>query len=402
MRWEAWPALMATLAWGLFLIALVVAYAPGGAADPLAPLLLAGMPLAVALRALVGERRSAARDERSSAVPGKTGRLARLGFGLVLGLVAGAFALELLGTARSSSFDVGLEGPLTVGRLLPGPSEAWAYLAALALTVGAVAGTLRVGLLTAASLAVGALVGSAVLSVNASALVPATGAGADAAGGCRDPLTVPLNVRSSATGELDGVPLGRVELRKEYQPGVAPGSVLVVRYDTGWGSGVAQLPAPTTTSRDPLEVVTLSREARLTVDDLGVDVIASGDEVSAARHCRLMVDGPAALAGFPALRWLSGADERTADPGVSLEAWRGTLDYWLVTTGEARFEGVDVLLAAVSVDGQPRGWPFAGLHATLRAASWYGEPFRGPRITGHAASGGVRVTDRAASSFRSL
>ncbi len=116
--------------------------------------------------------------------------------------------------------------------------------------------------------------------------------------------------------------------------------------------------------------MTLSRDARVAVDDLGTDLV----DGRAARHCQFVVDGRSAVEGFPALRWLVGADEHSADPGAGLEAWRGTLDYWLVTTWEQRIQSVDVVVATVSVDGQPPSWPFPGLRASLKAASWFGGP----------------------------
>jgi hypothetical protein len=242
---------------------------------------------------------------------------------------------------------------------------AWAYLAALALTLGAVARARSAGVATGAILMAAAVAGATVMAWDASAAVPTLSTWAD--GGCGGGLAVPAeSVRSIATGELDRAPLGRVEV--SFQS--AGSDTLFVRHDTRWGHGTALLVVPGRPIRDPLETVTLRPEAVLTVDDLGADRL----DGRAVRHCRVQVDGPSAVTGFPALRWLVGQDEDTVDPGMGLEAWRGTVDYWLMTTTAQRFQAVDIVLATVTIDGQPPAWPFPGLRATLHGASWFGGP----------------------------
>jgi hypothetical protein len=116
-----------------------------------------------------------------------------------------------------------------------------------------------------------------------------------------------------------------------------------------------------------LERIPLSAEERLTAEDLGIDRLGA----RLARHCRLVIDGRSAVAGFVVLRWLVGEDERTITPGAGLGAWRGALDYW-VRPADAGV-GDRLVRAAVAIDGQPPGWPFSGLHASLGAALDVGE-----------------------------
>jgi len=363
---ETWPALIAALAWAFLLVSLGAAWRPGGQADWLAPLLLAGIPLAISSLAVVRARMSAGWGPTSGEVPQlspETWRI-RMAIAVALGLLLDGFGLVLFSDAAHATFAVGSDASVAVRRLVPGPSEAWAYLAALAITVGALSGTRRARLAAAGALGIAALVGGTALAWNASGAVPAAGT---AAVGCGDLLTVPMNtMRTSATGELDGLALGRVEARRSTDQA----ATILVEYEGRWGTGKALLPGSAIPNRDPLQTVALSPNARLTADDLGVDVV----DGRAARHCRLVTDGRSAVQGFPALRWLVGEDERTADPGAGLGAWRGTLDYWLVSVSGQRITNVEVVLAAVSVDGQPPGWPFPGLRATLRAASSFGLP----------------------------
>lgn len=361
MRRAAWPGVLAAVAWGWFLVAASVAHASGGAQGIAVVVLAAGSALGVAAW-------SAARGLGATAEP----TAVRLAAAVAGALLLGAYGLELVLELGSSSVDVGLETPLTIQPLLPGPSEAWVYVAALGLTVVSVASSRRAGLLAGAAVSLGAIVGGGLLVARAAGTAPSFAD--DTAGGCRDPFTVlSAGMHSFATGDVGGASLGRVVLH----PNPEEPSVLVVDHDTRWGSGRTVMPAPTSTARDPLEAVTL-RPARLAAaDDLGIDLVGG----RAARHCRIQTEGPAAVAGFPALRWLVGADETTPDPGTGLELWRGTVDYWLVTTRATGFVNVDVFLATTAVDGQPPRWPVPGLHATLRAASSYGEPSPGGRLT---------------------
>ena len=363
---ETWPALIAALSWAFLLVSLGAAWRPGGPADWLAPLLLAGIPLAISSLAVVRARMAAGRGPTTGEVPQlspETWRM-RMAIAVALGLLLDGFGVVLSSDAAHATFAVGSDASVAVRRLVPGPSEAWAYLAALILTVGALSGTRRARLAATGALGIAALVGGTALAWNASVAVPATGT---AAVGCREPPDVPVNVmRSRATGELDGDGLGHVDARRSTdQP-----AILIVEYEGRWGTGRALLPGSARPGSDPLEAAALSPEALLTADDLGVDSV----DGRAARHCQVVIDGRSAVQGFPALRWLVGEDERTADPGAGLGAWRGTLDYWLVSVSAQRITTGEVVVATVSVDGQPPGWPFPGLRATLRAASSFGLP----------------------------
>ena len=351
-----WPGAIIAFAWIGLGATLLYAYRPGGPLDLLLPAILA-LPLA-ALGTLAA--RAARRDEAGPH------------WGLRLALATGVALLvaALVLTPTDASRSMAAWPDLDVRRLLPGPGQVWAFLAAAVLTVGATTPWRGEGLArpvaavmpTAAALVISAMAGGAALAWNASILVPAVATAA----GCGDQLTVPMGeMRSSATGELDGAPLGRVDVRRG-----ADRPVLIVEYDTRWGAGGALLPGSAGPHLDPLETVTLAAEARLTADDLGIDLVRG----RAVRHCQLIIDGRSAVHGFAALRWLVGEDERTVDPGRGLTAWRGTLDYWVAPVDERPSGGVDLAVAAVAIDGQPPNWPFPGLRATLRAVSWFGGP----------------------------
>jgi len=249
--------------------------------------------------------------------------------------------------------------------LLPGPGEGWAYLAAAGLTVAAalpgrrwqVGGAMAV-------LAVAALSGAVVMAWNGAGVERGSDAGAAA---CSQHLGIAVTgpIQSAAAGDLDGAPLGSVvAFRRDGGP-------LSIRYDTRWGAGTAEAAGDDPATLGPLLDAALSPDERVTADDLGIDLLNG----TAARHCQLVIDGRSAVAGFVALRWLTGADARTADAGAGLEAWRGTLDYWVVPGPflGGKSPGSRLVLAAVSIDGQPPGWPFPGLRAILRATIWFGE-----------------------------
>jgi hypothetical protein len=248
-----------------------------------------------------------------------------------------------------------------VHAFLPGPSEAWAYVAALALTAAITGTTGKHRLVVGGSLGIGALIGGALLVANASLRLPDPSA---LGVGCRDPLVEVADriVLSTASGDVDGTSLGRVEAQRY------PGTGIDIHYATYRGDGNVQQPRGAFGAPMALERAALGEDERLTADDLGIDMIPGIG--ASARHCQLVIDGPSAVQGFPVLRWLVGEDERTPAPGAGLEAWRGTLDYWIepATPVQGTTAAAVVVLAAVSVDGQPPDWPIRGLHATLRAA----------------------------------
>ena len=366
MRWEAWPALLVVLGWTAFLGGLGIGYAVSVGLDGVPPLALAGIPLAFSARAFFRAWRRAEWDGWFPQHPATVPRLwlVRLGSGALLALLLIGLGSTIASAA--ASFDIfheGWAGPLTVHALLPGASEALAYVAALTLTaaITGTSGTDR--LIAGGTLGTGALIGGALLLWNASLRLPDP---SPLNVGCRDPLVEGADgiVLSVASGEVDGASLGRVEAQR--YPGPEP--EIDVGYSTVFGEGRIFVASGSFGRPPGLQAVALAADNRLTTDDLGIDVIPGIG--AAARHCQLVIDGRSAVQGFPALRWLVGEDERTGAPGAGLEAWRGTLDYWIepATPVQGATAAAVVVLAAVSVDGQPPAWPIRGLHATLRAA----------------------------------
>jgi hypothetical protein len=366
VRWEAWPALLGTLAWTAFLGGLGIGYADSVGFDGVPPLVIAGIPLAFSARAFVRAWRKAEWDDWFPRPPATVPRLwlVRLGSGVLLALLLIGLGSTIASAA--ASFDIiheGWEGPLTVHAFLPGPSEALAYVAALTLTAAITGTTGKDRLVAGGRLGIGALIGGALLVANASVRLPDP---SPLSVGCRDSLVEAADriVLSTASGEVDGTSLGRVEAQR--YPGSEP--AIDVAYSNVFGEGRVFIPSGSFGLPPGLETLALAGDNRLTADDLGIDIIPGIG--AAARHCQLVIDGRSAVQGFPALRWLVGEDERTPTPGASLEAWRGTLDYWIEPASpvQGTTAAAVVVLAAVSVDGQPPGWPIRGLHATLRAA----------------------------------
>jgi hypothetical protein len=374
VRWEAWPALLATLAWALFLGALVATYLPGPPLEWLALLVIAGVPLAICLRSFVVDRRRAEWSGRKPSTEAHVRRpwLVRLFGALVLSLVVLGSVYAML--AARSSLDFGFDsGPVVPGRLLPGASEIWAYVGSLALTTVIASPTWQGRLTTGAALAVCVVIGGGIVIASRSGL----GAGA-LPGGCSEfirvvvhsiafqPAATGTSYYSRAEGELDGVSLGTAAVNQSH------GHLASVRYDTRWGTGSHELYGEEEAAFGALRA-TLTAENLVTADDLGIDAINDRP----TRHCQLVIDGRSAVRGFLALRWLTGGDETTADPGAGLEAWRGLLDYWIVrapqepdsTPGAA---GHEVVLAAVRIDGPPPGWPWPGLRAALSGSIFFG------------------------------
>jgi hypothetical protein len=100
----------------------------------------------------------------------------------------------------------------------------------------------------------------------------------------------------------------------------------------------------------------LNGRARLAAEDRGIEELADG---ALARHCRLLVDGPTALATFPPLAWLAIPQDSPGDALIA--SWRGDLDWWMSAAGE-------LLLASVRVGGPvPASWPVSGVQAVLQA-----------------------------------
>lgn len=398
MRWEAWPALLATLAWALFLGALLATYDPGAPLAWLSLLVIAGVPLGFCLRSLGVDWQNA---ERSGLLPAPAAPIPatwrrRLVLGVALGLLLGAVVFDLL--TRPSSFNV-LWGdgnpPLTVTHLQPGTGEVLAYLAALGLTLALVANPAarlaRPRLLAAVSLGAAAVFGGVLL-------VAAGGSRADAAGisgnqtSCQHPyigVGVPPRFGGAAVfradGELDGRALGTATIRSDTG-GVDEG--VSAAFDSVWGKRSVNFDGSGTALRyqDQFGLAALSlwvfhSDETIVADDLGIDLVGGVP----LRHCSLVIDGRSAVLGFEALRWLMGAHLNagarlgtspleTSDPGAGMEAWRGTVDYWIQpidgpANAEVGYRGLG--LASVTIDGQPPAWPVTGLRATLHAWIWF-------------------------------
>lgn len=361
-------------------MALFDAASSPGRADVLAPLILAGMPTALSVVAAARTSRIAESGGIVAWPPvsAKRGWLVRFGASVALALLLASFGYALLSEA-SFSFDFGLDpGPITPLRLLPGPSEAWAYLVALPLTAVALTVSSRAGLAAAGALVAAAVVGGAALAWYASLVAP----GPYPAVSCHDRVQVVVRTftlspevtgpyfYSTATGHLDGTPLGLVGVSRY------PGTSAYVNYDTRWGHGSHYLAGEEESAFTALRE-SLRGEDLVTADDLGIDSV----EGVPVRHCQVVIDGRSAVRSFFALRWLTGANETTSNPGAGLEAWRGLLDYWIVPAGEqgnGTAAGSVLAIASVAVDGQPPGWLFPGVHSTLRASLWFGYPFGYP------------------------
>jgi hypothetical protein len=382
VRWEAWPALLAAVAWALFLGAVVATYLPGAPLQWLSLLVIAGVPLAICLRTLVVDWRRAEWSGWFPRAPAPVPTLwrRRLILGGSLALLLGAVGVDLL--TRPSSFDVQwFDGnlPLTISHLRPGTGEAWAYLVTLGLTLALVAsptrGLGRPLLLFSLSLGAAAVLGGVLL-------LAAGGGRAEAAGGgdptsCQRPdigVGVPSHfdgvVISHSEGELDSRSLGVADIRPRE------GTDAGVEFDTVWGRGSAKLDSNQLLMLvpDPVGLPNLSlwifhSDETIVADDLGIDLVGGVP----LRHCSLVIDGRAAVNGFEALRWLTGT-QAALDPGAGLESWRGTVDYWIqpveASSAEIGYRGLG--LASVTIDGQPKpDWPVTGLRATLRVWIWF-------------------------------
>ncbi|MBA3778318.1 MAG: hypothetical protein H0X16_03255 [Chloroflexi bacterium] len=100
----------------------------------------------------------------------------------------------------------------------------------------------------------------------------------------------------------------------------------------------------------------LSEADRAAAEDVGVELV--GD--ARARHCRRAIDGPTALAAFPALRWFLSQNPLDTEP--ALRVWRGSLDWWVFADGELGMAAVEI--SGPTFSGE---WPGRGLQVTLQA-----------------------------------
>jgi hypothetical protein len=104
----------------------------------------------------------------------------------------------------------------------------------------------------------------------------------------------------------------------------------------------------------PVAVTAVGLREPPVAEDLGLELI----EGAHARHCRTAIDGPTALATFVPLRWLAGGGAVLAR--APLEAWRGTMEWWVFGDGELG-------QASLTLDGYPGdAWQSSGLQGELQ------------------------------------
>ena len=188
---------------------------------------------------------------------------------------------------------------------------------------------------------------------------------------CADPIrqAATARVEIDLDGDVDGVPMGRVDLigvrrgddyrwrayvataRELGQYGAAriAGTAWQLDPATGWR---IEAPGP----GDPGGAGALDRAvlaaaiegARPAAETLGISFF----EGARGRHCRVAIDGQAFEAAFPEVRRLVG--------DVDLRHWRGELDYWVFGDGELG-------RASGSVSGPATGIVDDGLQARIGA-----------------------------------
>ena len=185
---------------------------------------------------------------------------------------------------------------------------------------------------------------------------------------CRDPLGVPVTaqVEVSVTGDVDGQPIGSVELR-----GMRSGENVTWLADaiteTHTGQyGLVNLDAVTWTRmpggdwteapRSAANGQDIDRQALLTAltegyrsaaEERGLEFV----DGAPARHCRIALDGLTFEAAFPQASWMTAVQD--------LHRWRGQLDYWIFLDGY-----VGQIIA--SVNGEAASLERAGLQGNLR------------------------------------
>lgn len=186
---------------------------------------------------------------------------------------------------------------------------------------------------------------------------------------CDDAILTPTtaHVELSFTADVDSHPVGwanivgvRSGTSVRWSADVAADSALgrhgVLRTATGaWrqGPSAGWVPVdPVTVDDQTLDLqvtrVALAGALRTTAEDRGIEFI----EGAKARHCRIAVDGPTALAAMPEMDWFTGS--------ADLHRWRGELDFWV-------FGDREVGQVAMVVNGDAVEMGSAGLQATIRA-----------------------------------
>jgi hypothetical protein len=380
--------------WAATTVALLVAYRPGGPIDP-----------AVAVGPLIATLASTAAVAWPPVARDRSAASALAWVGILTILVLAPSLANLLGT---------LPAPGTRGggfsAFLPSPEAAYGWLIALGGTgvfcgIGIARHFLAAPGLRGPRLALGAVIAVALVGVSAGVSGAAALANELAIQaspqasewGPTDPAAIPplctAPVRAGETArvsidaalvvdeqvvrqaDLDGVRSGRDETW-EGSTGAwlgqddprAPGSPAAPADRSAWiavgdrawiraGAGRAWVAVDRATTGPTLDTALvdgiLAERGHLAAEDLGIELIG----VAPARHCRLLVDGPAALRAFAPLEWLAGPEAQD----VLIGSWRGDLDWWVFTDGELG-------LARVRVGGPVlAGWPVSGMQAVLQA-----------------------------------
>ena len=200
---------------------------------------------------------------------------------------------------------------------------------------------------------------------------------------CDDPLVVGRSARVDVTltGDVDGRPLGTVDLR-----GVRAGSdfrwlAYVATNEELGQHGAARIGATAwlqspatgwrTAATSEVAAETLDTQVLAEALEPGTRAVAEMHGVSffegaRARHCRVAIDGPTFRAAFPQVRWLVGS--------ADLARWRGELDYWVFVDGElGQVSG--------SVNGDAGAIVDRGLQGRLRATMIATERDRSHTVT---------------------
>jgi hypothetical protein len=372
--------------WAATSVVLLVWYRPGGPFDPA----VAAAPIAGLLAALAALAwPPLARGTRASVFVGW--------LGLSSILLLAPSLLNLVGTVREGN----------ASPFLPSPEAAYGWLLAVLGTclyggLGFARRVLGATALRRERMALGTVVALAVVGVaggvsavaalatelalreqaattsdwgptDQAVVPPVCADGASAGPGARVTVRADALVDGRSVGDagLDGTRNGTDEAWDAWAQRRAPGSTSAsgrapyrfVRFagsawlqsgDSGWREvGGDEAAAPTLD--DAVVALALSDRARLAAEDLGIELIGP----ARARHCRLLVDGPIALAAFPPLRWLIGQPVLATAP--DLADWRGNLDWWV-------FADRELGMAEVTVSGAiPWNWQESGFQGSLRA-----------------------------------
>lgn len=403
--------------WGATTVALVFGYRPGGPVDgavAIGPLIATAAGVAAIAWPPVSRDRSAA--------------TAVAWVGILTALVLAPSFANVAGTVLAGqAWRSG--APAAYSPFLPSPEAAYAWFLALAGTgvysgVGAARRFVRAPDLRRSRIALEIVIAIAILGASAgisgvAALaneLALTGEPAQSEWGPADPTMVPppctsavragMSARVSVDGALivdervvrrarqDGVRSGRNEAWdgsispwSSVEPGAPAASAATAApqlrrswiavdgraWVRGWTDSETGGAGWTAANRPPAPTLDtavvdgiLTERARLAAEDLGIELVGGAP----ARHCRLLVDGPVALAAFQPLAWLAGGGEADgqAESGPAATAadrligtWRGDLDWWVFADGELG-------LARVRVGGPvPGEWPVDGVMAVAEA-----------------------------------